>query len=203
MSSTNQTSRKLSAKHNQLLNTARNLIARHGVRRVTVEEICRKAGVSKMTFYKYYPNKHAIVGKILDDLVELGKQKFTEITSRNIPFEAKVRLLIQLKMEESARFSEDFLEELLRTDARLSDNFWRKAVDNEKITLDFFRKAREKGELRRDLNLDFLQYMLEHLQNLVKDPNLQQIIPSNLDLIRELINFWFYGILPPTGEPSR
>ena len=41
----------------QLVTTAQELFMRHGIRRVTVEEICSEANISKMTFYKYFKNK--------------------------------------------------------------------------------------------------------------------------------------------------
>lgn len=187
------------SKHDQLLETAQNLFARHGIRRVSVEEICRKANVSKVTFYKYYPNKSAIVSRILDDLVQVGIKKFNEIVALDTTFEEKLRLIIQVKLEESAKFSEDFLEELIQADPKLMEHFWRQAMESQKLTMNFFKAAQKTGELRPDMNLEFLEFMLNHVQELIKDPSLHKIIPSNLDLIRELINFWFYGILPPAG----
>ncbi|MCF7801829.1 MAG: TetR/AcrR family transcriptional regulator [Candidatus Marinimicrobia bacterium] len=187
------------SKHDQLLETARELVSRHGVRRVTVEEICRKASVSKVTFYKYYPNKQAIVWRILDDMVEYGIARFNEIIGMDISFEEKLRLIIQVKMEESAKYSEDFLEELIHADPDLMHHFWEKAIAAQSMTMDFFRQAQKDGELRTDMNPDFLQFMMDHVQDLIQDPRLQKILPSKLDLIRELINFWFYGLLPPGG----
>ncbi|MCF7796733.1 MAG: TetR/AcrR family transcriptional regulator [Candidatus Marinimicrobia bacterium] len=175
-------------------------MSRHGVRRVTVEEICRKANVSKVTFYKYYPNKQAIVWRILDDMVEYGVAKFNEIIDMDISFEEKLRLIIQVKMEESAKYSEDFLDELIHADPDLMQHFWEKAIAAQNLTMDFFKKAQQNGELRTDMNLDFLQFMLDHVQDLIQDPRLNKLIPSKLDLIRELINFWFYGLLPQGGS---
>lgn len=187
------------SKHDQLLETARELISRHGVRRVTVEEICRKAKVSKVTFYKYYPNKQAIVERILDEMVELGVTRFREIIALKVPFEEKLRLIIQVKLEESAKYSEDFLDELIHADPDMVHRFWEKAIAAQTLTMDFFKQAQQDGELRPDMNPDFLQFMLDHVQDLIQDPRLNQMFPSKLDLIRELINFWFYGLLPPGG----
>ena len=52
-----QPKERSSAKREQIVRTGNLLFSKHGLRRVTVEEICREAGVSKMTFYKYFPNK--------------------------------------------------------------------------------------------------------------------------------------------------
>ena len=43
-----------------LFSTAKNLFFKFGLRRVSVEEICIKASVSKMTFYRNFNNKEHI-----------------------------------------------------------------------------------------------------------------------------------------------
>ncbi|WP_372931944.1 TetR/AcrR family transcriptional regulator, partial [Mariniphaga sediminis] len=57
---------KKSKKYLEIMKTARELFWKHGFRRVTIQEICEKAGVSKMTFYKHFPNK-----------IDLAKTVFT------------------------------------------------------------------------------------------------------------------------------
>ena len=56
-------------KHEQLLQTAAGLFRQHGIRRVSVEEICRRAGISKATFYKHYANRGELAVAVFDQLV--------------------------------------------------------------------------------------------------------------------------------------
>ena len=42
---------------------------------MTVEEVCREAAVSKMTFYKYFQNKVELVRTIRDNWVEEGSMR--------------------------------------------------------------------------------------------------------------------------------
>ncbi len=44
-------------KYKDILETGQELFWKFGFRRVTIEEICKEAGISKMTFYKYFSNK--------------------------------------------------------------------------------------------------------------------------------------------------
>ncbi|NOZ62096.1 MAG: TetR/AcrR family transcriptional regulator, partial [Calditrichaeota bacterium] len=53
-----------------MFETAQDLFFRYGIRRVTVEEICRTAGVSKMTFYKYFKNKIDLVKKLMEKIYD-------------------------------------------------------------------------------------------------------------------------------------
>jgi AcrR family transcriptional regulator len=48
---------KKQKKRIQITETAIRLFSQFGTKRVTIEEICRTAGVSKVTFYKHFKNK--------------------------------------------------------------------------------------------------------------------------------------------------
>ncbi|MCP4398415.1 MAG: helix-turn-helix transcriptional regulator [bacterium] len=58
------------AKQQQIVKTAKDLFFQHGVRRVAVEEIYRKANVSKITFYKYFRDKFALVEHIVLQMLD-------------------------------------------------------------------------------------------------------------------------------------
>ena len=47
----------MSVKNDQIVKIGKDLFYKYGIKRVSVEEICAKANVSKMTFYKFYNNK--------------------------------------------------------------------------------------------------------------------------------------------------
>ena len=59
---------KSSAAHAAILPAALQLVTKHGFRAVTVNEISAEAGVGKMTLYRHWPNKAAVV---MDALLEL------------------------------------------------------------------------------------------------------------------------------------
>ena len=56
------------AAHEAILRSALRLITKHGFRAVTVNEIAADAGVGKMTLYRHWPNKAAV---IMDSLLAL------------------------------------------------------------------------------------------------------------------------------------
>jgi AcrR family transcriptional regulator len=58
----NRTGRPRSeAAHEAILNAALRLVTKRGFRAVTVNEIAAEAGVGKMTLYRHWPNKSAVV----------------------------------------------------------------------------------------------------------------------------------------------
>lgn len=85
----------LTTKYTQLVEASRGLFFKYGVKRVTVEEICEKANVSKMTFYKYFSDKMQLAELIRDELLNQGFAKYAEINARDISFPEKIDQLTQ------------------------------------------------------------------------------------------------------------
>ena len=65
-------------KYNDICREGRKIIWKHGIKRVSIEEICREAGVSKMTFYKYFPNKLELVKSLFDILFDENHEKLSD-----------------------------------------------------------------------------------------------------------------------------
>jgi len=180
----------------KIVQTAEQLFMRFGIRRVTVEEICRKASVSKMTFYKHFPNKielsKYVIGKIFSEALE----KFEKITAEQIPFTEKINRIIRLKMEYVESYSEEFISDWLGNYPELKEFFAQKNEESLKWTMNFFKKAQERGEIRDDIRVEFLNYMLNKLLELSKDERSREIFPNYAYFVQQLLNLFFYGIIP-------
>jgi AcrR family transcriptional regulator len=181
-----------SQKQEQIVQTAIRLFSRHGSKRVTVEELCREAGVSKMTFYKYFPNKVELVRTIRDDLMEEGFAKFDEISALDLPFPKKIDLMTRWKVEYAARVNADFIRELVSNDELLVE-FKRRYLAN--IT-----SAQQKGELRSDIDPEFLWLVVEKLGELVKDGSWKALFSDLSQYQQQLRTLLFYGLLTRKEE---
>ena len=116
-------SRRTSKKQQQLIMAAGELFHRHGMRRVTIEEICREAGVSKMTFYKYFTDKWNIARSVLDLLFDEGIKHFYEMLHEATPFPQKLEMIFTLTTNRVHAVGEAFLNDLMREDSPLHDYF--------------------------------------------------------------------------------
>ncbi|MCC9205370.1 TetR/AcrR family transcriptional regulator [Arthrobacter sp. zg-Y769] len=71
--------RKRTATRAAITAHARTLTAAHGVNGFTVEQLCERVGVSRRTFFNYFPTKEdAILGSPADDLPEDLVQRFID-----------------------------------------------------------------------------------------------------------------------------
>lgn len=174
-------------KREQIIHAAEQLFTRFGAKRVTVAEICETAFVSKMTFYKYFANKVALVECIRDSYVEEGFQKFDEINKLEIPFAAKIDLMTQWKMEFGSRIGADFIQELVSIDD---------AVDGVKTRfLKNISDARDKGDVRDDIDPEFLWAVTEKIYELVKDDSWKAICTDFSQFQYQVRTLVFYGLL--------
>jgi len=181
-----------SRKREQIIRTGESLFSRFGSRRVTVEELCREAGVSKMTFYKYFPNKVELVRTIRDDLIEEGFRKFDEINAMDLPFPEKIDLMTRWKVEFATRVGAAFIRELVSTND---------AVERVKRGyLGNIVKAQKKGEIRSDIDPEFLWLIVEQLGELVKDGSWKRVCSELGEYQRQLRTLIFYGLLTREEE---
>ena len=182
-------------KQQQIIDTGEALFLRHGIKRVTVEEICGKAGVSKMTFYKYFRNKLDLAKHIRSLWIAEGCDKLDEIDALDVPFPEKMKAILDYKLEWTERMSAESISEFLQFYTELDHSKMMGRI------LAFFRHAEENGELRRGVRPEFLLAAREKIAELAQDEQLIAIYPSYADFVREVWDFFFYGILAqPNSE---
>jgi len=188
---------KGSAKFEAIVGAAKSLFWKHGIRRVSIEEICENAGVSKMTCYKYFSNKTAIAKYLIEGMFETGVKVYKEIYTSDIPYEEKIKKLLDLKMSNAHEMSQELLDDIYKyQDEELSEtieNIKKKMIG---IYLDDIREAQKTGEIRNDVKPEFLLYFLNNLTEMLVDQQVTSLYPNPEQMIVEVMNFFFYGIMP-------
>jgi AcrR family transcriptional regulator len=174
-------------RRSRILETAERLFSRFGSKRVTVEELCREAGVSKPTFYKHFRNKVELVETIRDAWVEEGFSRFDEINALDVSFPEKIDLMTRWKAKFASRVNAGFIRELVSTDDA-QQRFKRGYLGN-------VRKAQEKGEVRDDIDPEFLWMVIEKLGELFTDGSWRKVSPDVGAYQTQLRTLLWYGLL--------
>jgi AcrR family transcriptional regulator len=196
--------KKQSEKFEAITKAAKSLFWKHGIRRVTIEEICEKAGVSKMTCYKYFSNKTGLAKYLIEDLFETGVKVYKEIYSSDISYEEKVKKLVDLKMNNAHEMSQELLDDIYKfQDEELFETIENIKMKMVGIYLDDIREAQKKGEIRSDVKPEFLLYFLNNLTEMLTDPQVTRLYPNPEQMIADVMNFFFYGIMPRKTENKK
>jgi len=138
-------------KYKSLLETGKKLFWKHGFRRVTIDEICHEAGVSKMTFYKWFDNKTGFAKTIFSNEVQRAIIEFRKIMEKEMPPAERLKTIITMKMEGTNDISREFLMDFYSSDDTslksfvddLTSKSWNEIISS-------FRMAQEKGWFRKD-----------------------------------------------------
>jgi AcrR family transcriptional regulator len=182
-------------KYLNILVAGRRLFWKHGFRRVTVEEICKEAGVSKMTFYRFFPNKLELAKTVIDKVFADSLNGFRSIMESPMTSEEKLRAMILMKVEGAHDISPEFLADFYNNSdiglttflAERSREVWLEMRND-------FSVAQQKGVFRKDLNLDFFFLFSQKAMEIAKDEAFIRLFPTPEGLVLEITNFFIYGI---------
>jgi AcrR family transcriptional regulator len=186
--------RTASKKRAMLVETAIELFKRYGMKRVTVAEICQQAGVSKVTFYKYFTDKIALAKEVIGALSDAIVRRIDEIDGLEEPFPRKAELLVDERVRMAREWSPDFIEELYHADDELAELVAERVRGTRDRYEQFIRRAQAAGEVRPDLQPEVVLAVLDKLRELGGDEDLVRRAGGYEPLTRDVNNVFFYGI---------
>lgn len=182
-------------KQRAIMETGRRLFWKYGFRRVNVDEICREAGVSKMTFYRFFENKKDLAKTIYENEVRIGVERFDMLMKSEMSPSDKLKAIITMKLEGTNDMSREFLMDFYTSNDTglkafvedLTEKSWNEIIKS-------FRYAQDKGWFRKDFKPEFVLYLTQHLIPMLTDENLLKLYDTPQELILEFANFFTYGI---------
>jgi AcrR family transcriptional regulator len=188
---------KVSSKDDLLLEAGRVLFWKYGFRRVTTEEICKEAGVSRMTFYRCFNNKNHLAKTIYKNIVYQALEEFNNIIHSGASSSEVMKKILMLKMEATENISREFLIDLYNSPGSELQVFaeetnrkvWEKMIEG-------FRIAQENGTFRKSFKPEFLMYVSQKIGSLIADEELLKLYDNPRDIIMEFVNLITYGIVP-------
>lgn len=69
-------------KSRYILLKAKELFFKYGLKSVTVDDICKSAGISKKTIYEYFPNKSALVYAVFEAYINDQQDKMMQLKQK-------------------------------------------------------------------------------------------------------------------------
>ena len=159
------------------------------MRRVTVEDICRQAGVSKPTFYKYFENKAALAQRIVELWIEEALQRIDGIEDAEAPFPEKMKQILAVKQAIAARPGPEFLEDLIHLDIDLSHALRR--------VMRFLVECQQQGDIRADIRPEVLMAAFDLLNSMQYDRRIRDLYEDAETRAGDVFKLFHYGALSP------
>ena len=150
-----------------------------------------------MTFYKFFKNKNSLVIYIMDCMMKDQFEQYRSFWDSDIPMVQKVEKAIHLKLEYTRSISNELVQDIYKgEDEELTGYITKLINDNLEMVRKDFEEAQQKGWIRDDLNINFMFYFINHLTEVITDEKLQSLFPDTNSMFKEIMEFFFYGIMP-------
>jgi len=189
--------RVIGKKQESILRTAKELFWKHGFKRVSIEEICEKAKVSKMTFYRFYPNKLELAKAVFDEVIDKAIADFHSLIKEDISASEKMKRMLLMKFEGTNDISKEFLMDFYNNADMEVSSYIKKRTGEIWIGItEDFRKGQQEGWLRKDFKPEMLLIFSQKIMELINDENVLKFYDKPQDLVMEIANFFTYGITP-------
>jgi AcrR family transcriptional regulator len=196
MSVTIENTKKAKSYH-KILKHGRVLFWKYGIKKVNVEDICRAAGISKMTFYRNFDNKIHVAKLLLEMETARSVDEYRDIMESDDTFPTKVSRIVRMKIERSKDVSREIVSDIYNHEFPELENLLNDVRSQFQTDLkNDFTKAQKKGEIRPKLKIDFLLKYLYHLQNMMADREMLDSFDSMADLAGQMTEIFFFGIVP-------
>ncbi len=186
----------------KILSASAELFSQYGFKTITMDDIARRAGISKKTLYQHFANKQEVV----NDSVIWYKNQTSETCGAMLKdaenaIEAMVRMLAYFDAM-NKRINPMAMFEMQRFFPEAYKTFRDMLADRDVAMMrENILQGIKEGLYREDINADLLaRYRLE-TSLLVLQPNLLVSDRANLiSVALEIGEHFLYGIMTPKGE---
>lgn len=188
-------------KQGDILRTAEDLFMQFGYDRVTVEEICREASVSKVTFYKYFKNKFDVLRDYMQVRLELGMETFEKIREADASLQQKMHAMIAMKESAVSHFTPVFYKSLLNGDEMIQSFMQEWIALSMNAMRNFLEDGQKSGEIHPDYSVEFLLHVWTSIAEIARSESMMAMFNDDMiKLSQDFMNFLFYGTTGPPQE---
>ena len=108
----------------------------------------------------------------------------------------KTEQVIHWKLAYQEKLSHEFIKEYLdSSDPEIKAIFLQKQQEVLTKIVNDYKDAQKNGDIRSDIKPEFILYIILKLSEIHKDENLAKMYATPKELTKEVLNFFFYGIL--------
>jgi len=157
-----------------IINAARLLFREHGFSAVSVGGICAEAAVSRVTFYKYYSGKNALLKEIVTEQKNRVRAEFEALLARQCSLREAAETVFALQQQSfdelySAAFLRDIEE---NTDLELERFFHKLNEEKYAFMRGFFHTLQQRRLIQPELPVELIDLFIRQADILMRHPQL-------------------------------
>ena len=191
------------SKQQTIADTARRLFRKHGFSAVSVGGICAEAAVSRVTFYKHYSGKNALLQEIVTEQKNRVRAEFEALLARQCNLREAAEAVFALQKQSfeelySAAFLRDIEE---NTDLELERFFHELNEEKYAFMRGFFHTLQQRRLIQPDLPVELIDLFIRQADVLMRHPQLAApyaVAPQKLP--QDILGLLLHGL---AGEEGR
>jgi len=195
--------RRKEQKKERIRRAALELFGIHGFKKVSVNDIAHRAGVSPVTIYNRFGSKDGLVRDAVKTQFDDMMIKYREIINGAETFPEKMEKIIFDKTRIAGQFQGELSQTLFKDDPemrKLVKIIWQ--GDALKMTLDLFDEGKREGYVSENRSSEVLIMYLQILRDgMAANPEMPVHLSAHPENIRQLNDIFLYGMVG--AEPKK
>ena len=186
-----------------IINAARRLFREHGFSAVSVGGICAEAAVSRVTFYKYYSGKNALLQEIVTEQKNRVRAEFENLLARQCSLREAAEAVFALQQQSfdelySAAFLRDIEE---NTDLELERFFHELNEEKYAFMRGFFHTLQQRRLIQPDLPVELIDLFIRQADVLMCHPQLAALYAAAPQkLPQDVLGLLLHGLAEEGGK---
>lgn len=188
--------RRKEQKKESIRRAALELFQNYGFKKVSVNDIAERAGVSQVTIYNHFSNKESLIRDVLQWYAMILLARYKSMMESDHPFQEKLEDIVFDKSEVVSQFQGELIKTWMQNDPSMQDfidNLYANHVLP--IARKFFEEGLRQGYIDRRFSLETIIYYIEIIRRgLFSTPEISEQAERNPALIKGLIEMMTYGL---------
>jgi len=188
--------RRKEQKKESIRRAALELFQTFGFKKVSVNDIARRAGVSQVTIYNHFGSKEELIRDVMKWFGWGLFEKYKDTMEKEIPFQEKLEYIVFDKSEVVSQFQGELIQTILQDDPELR-TFMDDIYSNHVMPLmvAFFTEGVQQGYIDKRFSIDAILFYFEVVRRgLFAMPDSSEYVKRNPDLFKELVELMTYGL---------
>jgi len=192
-----------SKKRQALREAAKNLFYTQGFAAVSVEAICSAAHTSRVTFYKYYSGKNALVQELFAEQKEQVRNRLECLLAQQCSLEEAAAALFAIQRESMTElYSAPILDDIANVADLELERFFRN-MEEEKYQFmrSFFHTLQQRKLIHHSLPPELIDLFIRQMDSLMRQPCLVELYaPAPQRLPQDILQLLLYGLTSREAE---
>ena len=189
--------RRSRQKREKIITAAADLFTASGIRKASVKDIARAAGVSRVTVFKYFSSKTGLAEAVMMSFIEKRMAECRQVIKGDGPFLERFTGLMTLLAQNAGAFHGEYTAALVRDHPRLLEHIMaeRRRLFNE-LTSPFLNEGRMSGAIDPDIADEmFLVYSEVIVAGIAARIDLLEDVLADREKLAQLMKLVSFGFL--------